>query len=331
MKKFILILSISILTPFTLLSQDYSSTIKRLMPKTYTIIAENASSKWQGDYEMQKYYIKQQCNALREYLHLQEMYKSLPDEVYKEINSAAKEKWCKNKDIVNCILYSSNKDEPLSCYDADWEMLVYTIKNQIQAYYSLNSTSDNIMLNPGNHSNSTSELEQNNIGTLIGVVTYVSNFDNNELPDIGASIFSKKTTVDRSEANRFAKFNLANDYYSTLSSLKRKDPQRKKYLEKLKALGFESKDDFVSFDASTFTKLVVMTIDALPDVEKTTADKNGEFYIQLEPGFYDILFRSKNMEWTPGENATELHGKVQVKLIEIKNNETTKIDCKFNK
>ncbi|MCK9421135.1 MAG: hypothetical protein M0Q38_00900 [Bacteroidales bacterium] len=111
--------------------------VKLEMPLTYANIAKNAAKKWPGDFEMQKYTIDNQCKAFNEYLKLSKNH-SVPDDVYLQCAMLAWDKWC-DSDWVKCL--KENKEFGLdtvdACWNADWEMVVYTIKNQIEAYNSL--------------------------------------------------------------------------------------------------------------------------------------------------------------------------------------------------
>jgi hypothetical protein len=119
--------------------QDESirSAVKNVTPKTYSKIAQNASKEWPTDFEMQKYVIEKQCKALREYMRIARM-SQIPNKAFKVIENAALKEWCKN-DWVECYkeFEKGDTDAYFSCLDANWEMLVYVINKQIEAYEAL--------------------------------------------------------------------------------------------------------------------------------------------------------------------------------------------------
>jgi hypothetical protein len=133
MKKFILLICLGLLS-VNLFSQI---DVKNELPLIYANIKQKAADKWPGDYEMQKFLIDKQCKAFNEYIKLKDDY-SVPKEVYAEVWTRSLDKWCTN-DWVKCM--DDNKDQGLdktySCFGADWEMIVFTMKKQFEAYESL--------------------------------------------------------------------------------------------------------------------------------------------------------------------------------------------------
>lgn len=136
MKK--LILFISIFISINTFAQDEVDQTKHICPLTYRVISDNAEKEWPDDYEMQKYFIKKQCSALVEYIQMK--YRDIPSEIYSKIHIKALREWSKN-DIGQCQNDAKSKkfDEMSACFDADWEMVVYTIKKQCDAYIDLHN------------------------------------------------------------------------------------------------------------------------------------------------------------------------------------------------
>jgi len=119
---------------------DLRSTIKELMPNTYSQIAQKAAKEWSSDFEMQKYVIKKQCIALMDLVKLMQNV-DIPNNVFNDIMLATCREWCQGDPIKCKEKYQNYKgkvyDDFLSCLNGDWEMIVYVLNKQIQAYKDL--------------------------------------------------------------------------------------------------------------------------------------------------------------------------------------------------
>lgn len=122
--------------------------VKKEYPLTYANIAKNAANEWPDDYTMQKYVIDQQCKAYNEFKELRAS-AIVPKDIMTNIMVLALKDWCK-EDWVKCtntfIIKDPNKtsetskreiDSVQACWSADWTMIVYIMKQQIEAYNSL--------------------------------------------------------------------------------------------------------------------------------------------------------------------------------------------------
>jgi len=121
--------------------EDYTSYVKTNFPKTHATIKSMAAKEWPGDYEMQAYKIMSLCNALHEYITLDAKDFGIPEEVYSDISSTAVVEWSENPDFgTKCDDLSGIQrvDCAYSILRADWEMVVYEIKKQAEAYKSIN-------------------------------------------------------------------------------------------------------------------------------------------------------------------------------------------------
>jgi hypothetical protein len=126
----------------TLTSFGQTESVKNTYPKCYSLIVSNAKLKWDADFEMQVYTIKKQCNALNEYLEID--HNSVSKEDWNAINFNALEKWSEHPDFTSALKLAGSETEPTKKLDIvwsylniDWEMVVYTIKKQIEAYNML--------------------------------------------------------------------------------------------------------------------------------------------------------------------------------------------------
>lgn len=142
MKK-TLLLVIILFSTLILKSQDenYSPFVKKNFPKTHAVITSEASKEWPGDYEMQAYKIKGQCNSFYEYLYISSPSSKIPENILDEIKSKAIVEWGKNPDFgTKCDSFVGvpKLDCAYSYINADWDMVMYVVKNQIEAYKSLN-------------------------------------------------------------------------------------------------------------------------------------------------------------------------------------------------
>jgi len=136
MKKIIFMLIMSIMQICLFAQENKQINVRQVLPLLYANIAKKAADKWPGDYEMQKYTIEKECNAYIEYIAIRTKTNSIPEDVLKQVCIAALDKWC-NNDWKNCVNETTEIDAMHACWDADWEMIVYTMKKQFDAYNSL--------------------------------------------------------------------------------------------------------------------------------------------------------------------------------------------------
>jgi hypothetical protein len=111
--------------------------LKEEMPLTYDAICKKAADQWPGDFEMQKFTIEKQCTAYYEYAELMNN-NPVPKDIMQQITTPALKDWCEN-DWIGCVdnLIEKGTDETYACWKADWEMIVFTIKKQVEAYNAL--------------------------------------------------------------------------------------------------------------------------------------------------------------------------------------------------
>ncbi len=110
--------------------------LKEKMPLTYSKIAARAEAEWPADFEMQKYTIDKQCNAFVEYVGLRDVYNDIPKETFSLISVNALIEWSAGN-IEDCMAIVADIDTKTACQDSDWEMVVYEIKKQADAYREL--------------------------------------------------------------------------------------------------------------------------------------------------------------------------------------------------
>lgn len=117
--------------------------VKTQYPLVYEKIAKQSENKWPGDYQMQKYTIGLECDSFIEFLDLfsgrVSKYIFIPKNVISETISKAFGDWSQNPNWTECwkIEKGKNLDDVFSCCDPDWQMIVYTMKNQYDAYLEL--------------------------------------------------------------------------------------------------------------------------------------------------------------------------------------------------
>jgi len=134
MKNIFISISVSVFffISICLNAQTYSAKIKENSPELYRAIANKAEKEWPNDYQMQAYVIDQQCDAFFEFVSLKAEKVGIPNEVFGRIQLDALKEWS-----VNSYEDCKNEKETFACLDADWTMVVYVIKNQIEAYKEL--------------------------------------------------------------------------------------------------------------------------------------------------------------------------------------------------
>lgn len=140
MRTLVVSMGIILLLNFVSFGQDdiIRTTIKKLMPNTYAIIADEASKEWADNFEMQKFVIEKQCAALLEITKLTQN-AGIPEKVFNNILFNALKDWCQG-DIVLCKEKFEREriyDDFLSCLNGNWEMILFVMNNQIKAYKEL--------------------------------------------------------------------------------------------------------------------------------------------------------------------------------------------------
>ena len=162
--------------------------------------------------------------------------------------------------------------------------------------------------------------------SLSGVVTYYFNENYGDKPDVGAKITINKIGDKNENAveSLYEKFTTARKM-TLLSYTKKKDPKFAEYTNELNELGIYSQSDLDKLDTELATILIKRT--SKEGVKNITVDGNGKYLIQLEPGFYEIIMTSKGRT---ALSTTEISGKVFVKNIEIKSNESVILDNSFS-
>jgi hypothetical protein len=209
-------------------------------------------------------------------------------------------------------------DNNLIILDSNGNELRIAVSNIAIIYFSESNNQKNVQ-------------QRKSKGILSGVVTYYFNENFGYKPDIGAIVTVHKTTEMNSSKSKFDKYQLAYLYMKHLSYLKKKDPDYQEYFNKLKSLGIETNDDFTKLDNETASILIDITsIKVDLDRENTkqvTVDGAGNYSVELEPGFYEILFQSKGRERL---TKTEVRGKIDIQKVEIKPDERSTVDCKFS-
>jgi hypothetical protein len=112
--------------------------IKEKMPETYSAIIDKAANEWPNDFDMQKMFVDKQCKAISKYIHLDDLYPTIPEDVYNNILESTLREWSPN-DPGTCQEKTRGKgyDAMLACLNADWDMLVFSMEKQFKAYISL--------------------------------------------------------------------------------------------------------------------------------------------------------------------------------------------------
>lgn len=132
MKKLITILTLILLTTSFAISQDKYVEWAKEMSKTmiakgfedtHGLIVKQANEEWKGDYNMIAYEIKRQCKALYEFIHMKTPI-GMPENTFHTVQLNAMMGWTE---------YDSN-DKMIK---ADWVMILYEMKNQIEAYLEI--------------------------------------------------------------------------------------------------------------------------------------------------------------------------------------------------
>lgn len=138
MKKIVFIFMM-LICAVSLNAQDNDTKfVKETFPVLYQNIADNAKEKWGTDFEMQKYTITKQCEAFMEFINIRKSsgkYFTFPDKPFKDIMTDALNKWTGNTN-KDCSTIKGSAF--YACLNEDWEMVVHTMKKQMDAYLELN-------------------------------------------------------------------------------------------------------------------------------------------------------------------------------------------------
>jgi hypothetical protein len=158
------------------------------------------------------------------------------------------------------------------------------------------------------------KIDSKQPASIAGVVTYFFNDNYGFKPDVGSNIFivnNKYTKIDSSAL-------LIMLYYQI--SVKRK--------EALSLLGSGiTKDDEENTDrldvmADSIRKIVKNNMHTI----KLTADGNGSYSRQLDPGLYSILIVSKHRN---ANSKTELFGKIHLEIIRFESGKQYSVNAEF--
>jgi hypothetical protein len=162
--------------------------------------------------------------------------------------------------------------------------------------------------------------------SLSGVVTYYFNKNYGDKPDVGAIITINKIENLNENAleSLYNKFDAAKLKMAMLSNIDKKDPKFTEYTDELNKLGIYTQSDLDKLDMELATILIKRT--SKEGVKNITVDGNGKYSIQLDPGYYEIFMTSKGRT---ALSTTEISGKVFVKNIQIKPNESNVLDHSF--
>lgn len=97
--------------------------IKQGLPDYHGQIVKEANKNWGTDYEMVAYEIKNQCKAFYDFL-LFEKPDGMSKKTLLKIQTTAQMNW-------------GEFDKEMDIIKMDWEMALYEIKNQIEAYFEI--------------------------------------------------------------------------------------------------------------------------------------------------------------------------------------------------
>lgn len=191
--------------------------------------------------------------------------------------------------------------------------------------------------------------------TVSGVVTYYFNEYQGNKPDIGASV----TLIDSAKVKNFdyklyenyhyGKF-YQNLYFSSQARYEKyleafkKTEGKKKYAEDnetfKKGMEDAKKDmdrqmeQIVLYNSETPEKAAKITTDLYmqllkldDDLPKKTVDGNGNYSLNVKPGVYYVLIKSKNR--TSSYDILEGDGKIYIKKIKISENENKDVSLNF--
>jgi hypothetical protein len=132
MKHLILYISLFLISSFCLNAQTNTTKVKEAFPKVYHNIYNKAEKEWVNDYKMQAYVIDKQCDAFIEFLTYDSEKTNVPPNVLSKIHVSALKDWSANS-FEECL----NEKDMFACADADWTMVIYVVKEQVEAYKKL--------------------------------------------------------------------------------------------------------------------------------------------------------------------------------------------------
>ena len=163
--------------------------------------------------------------------------------------------------------------------------------------------------------------------TLSGVITYYFNQNYGDKPDVGARITINKieNLNDNDVESLYDKLKSSKANMTLLSNTKKRDPKFTEYTNELIKLGINTQNDIDTLDTKLATILMHRT--SKEGVKNITVDGSGKYSIQLDPGIYEIIIKSKGRK---SLSVTEIDGQVFLKNIEIKPNESKVLDNSFS-
>lgn len=165
----------------------------------------------------------------------------------------------------------------------------------------------------------TIQLSQNEAkGEFRGVVTYFFNNNYGDKPDVGATVYFKK--VDTTGNNR------SFTYKFTQANYCRNEKKLSDYCIKLlKEVDADTDSGFKKLNYQTMEEFFKMEIYD-KNINKVTVDGSGNYSTKVEPGLYEVFFKSKGRN---GLGLAETSGKIASRVYFVKAGEVKNIDIRF--
>jgi len=158
-------------------------------------------------------------------------------------------------------------------------------------------------------------------GTIKGTITYSGKSGSPTLPDTGALVLIHKSDVVQESAQdsirSFEKVVLIKEIYEMT--------KKEAYLESLKEINAETPEKFKVLDEAATN--YYFHVKRNPTTVSATVDGAGNFSIQLAPGRYEVIIKSKGI--TNETSMFEITGSIENFFIEVKAGEIKTQDYNF--
>ena len=150
--------------------------------------------------------------------------------------------------------------------------------------------------------------------TVSGVLTYFFNSNYGDKPDIGSSIYIMDSTkLNGLDVGKIFKFQYGASYRRMAEHYKaRKDDIPVDVATALVEYGVETEAKYKQLEEEATDAFLRLTVSK--DVVKLTADGNGAFSKELQPGSYYVVMQSKHRQ---SLNMIEVNGSIEYRPIKL--------------
>jgi hypothetical protein len=160
---------------------------------------------------------------------------------------------------------------------------------------------------------------------VTGVITYFFNKAQGDKPDLGATVWvvdsSKATDYNHRMTDTFNRASFTKHMISNYRSIDKDAPLD--IVADAQTYGGDDSAKFNTLDERQYHNIKTLTG---ASVVKTTVDANGKYSVDVMPGTYYVLIKSKNRD---DISLTEIGGKIYCKKVRIERN-SAPVDVSHN-